>query len=258
MNAFIHDMEAEIALGDTMARPAFTQADGSLRRFDLVTANPMWNQKFGAATYENDPFGRFGRGIPPTSSADWGWVQHMFASLAEGGKLAVVLDTGAVSRGSGNQGSNKERDIRKAFVTEDLIEAVFLLPENLFYNTTAPGIILVLNRRKRHPGQILLVNGSKQFSKGRPKNYLEPAHINALADAYLHWRAVEGLSAIITTADAARNDFNLSPSRYVSVGEQVEVLPLDEAVVQLREAEEEFEAANRELERVLKKLGLAE
>ncbi len=257
MNAFIHDMEAEIALGDTMARPAFTNPDGSLRRFDLVTANPMWNQKFAAATYENDPFGRFGRGIPPTSSADWGWVQHMTASLADGGRLAVVLDTGAVSRGSGNQGSNKERDIRKAFVTEDLIEAVFLLPENLFYNTTAPGIILVINRRKRHPGQILLVNGSKQFSKGRPKNYLEPAHINALADAYLHWRAVEGLSAIIGTADAARNDYNLSPSRYVSVGEQVEVLPLDEAVVRLREAEEEFEAANRELESVLKKLGLA-
>ena len=64
----------------------------------------------------------------------------MHASLADTGKLAVVLDTGAVSRGSGNQGSNKERDIRKAFVEADLIEAVLLLPENLFYNTTAPGI----------------------------------------------------------------------------------------------------------------------
>ena len=257
MNAFIHDMEADIALGDTLHRPAFTQADGSLRRFDRVTANPMWNQKFAAASYENDTFGRFTRGVPPTSSADWGWVQHMAASLADAGKLAVVLDTGAVSRGSGNQGSNKERDIRKAFVTEDLIEAVFLLPENLFYNTTAPGIILVVNRRKRHAGQILLVNGSKQFSKGRPKNYLEPAHITALADAYLKWRAVDSLSALITTADAAKNDYNLSPSRYVSVGEQAEVLPLDEAVVELREAEEEFETANRELEKVLKKLGLA-
>ena len=257
MNAFIHDMEAEIALGDTLHRPAFTQADGSLRRFDRVTANPMWNQKFPAASYENDTCGRFARGVPPTASADWGWVQHMAASLADAGKLAVVLDTGAVSRGSGNQGSNKERDIRKAFVTEDLIEAVFLLPENLFYNTTAPGIIMVVNRRKRHAGQILLVNGSKQFSKGRPKNYLEPAHITALADAYLNWRAVDGLSAAISTADAAKNDFNLSPSRYVSVGEQAEVLPLDEAVVELREAEEEFETANRELEKVLNKLGLS-
>jgi type I restriction enzyme M protein len=159
-------------------------------------------------------------------------------------------------RGSGNQGSNRERDIRKRFVEDDLIEAVFLLPENLFYNTTAPGIILVLNGRKRHPSEILLVNGSKQFSKGRPKNYLEDAHIAAMASAYLEWKAVEGLSAIISAQDAAKNDYNLSPSRYVSTGQQTEVLPLDEAVVELREAEEELEAANGELERVLKLMGL--
>jgi len=256
MNAVLHDMEAEVALGDSMQRPAFTNPEGGLRTFDLVTANPMWNQKVGASTYENDPFSRFGRGVPPTSSADWGWVQHMEASLGDGGKMAVVLDTGAVSRGSGNQGSNKERDVRKAFVEADLIEAVFLLPENLFYNTTAPGIILVLNRRKRKPGTILVVNGSKQFAKGRPKNYLEEAHIAALADAYLKWRALGGFSAIITTADAARNDYNLSPSRYVSTGQDTQVLPLEEAVVELREAEEEVAAANRELERVLNALGV--
>ncbi len=256
MNAVIHDMEAEVALGDTMHRPAFTQADGSLQRFDRVTANPMWNQKYAATTYENDSYGRFTRGIPPNSSADWGWVQHMTASLKDTGKLAVVLDTGAVSRGSGNQGSNKERDIRKAFVEADLVEAVFLLPENLFYNTTAPGIILVINRRKKHKGQILLVNGSQHFSKGRPKNFLEHAQITTIADAYLKWSAVNRVSAIISSADAAKYDFNLSPSRYISVGEQSDALPLDEAVVELREAEEELEAANRELEKVMKKLGL--
>ena len=81
--------------------------------------------------------------------------------------------------------------------------------------------------------------------------------MTTLAHTYLKWQAVDGLSAIITTADAAKNDFNLSPSRYVSVGEQAEVLPLDEAVVELREAEEEAETANHELEKVLKKLGLA-
>lgn len=256
MNAVIHDMEAEVALGDTMHRPAFTARDGSLRRFDLVTANPMWNQKFPASTYENDTYGRFTRGIPPNSSADWGWIQHMVASLNETGRMAVVLDTGAVSRGSGNQGSNKERDIRKALVESDLVEAVFLMPENLFYNTTAPGIILVLNRRKKHPGKILLVNGSKQFSKGRPKNFLEDSHVAAMADAYLKWKAIEELSAIITKADAAKNDFNLSPSRYVSLGTADEVLPLDEAVVELREVEEDRQAADRELEKVLKQLGL--
>jgi type I restriction enzyme M protein len=255
MNAFVHDMETEIALGDTMHRPAFTAGDGQLRQFDIVTANPMWNQKFAAATYENDPYERFGRGVPPSSSADWGWVQHMAACLNATGRMAVVLDTGAASRGSGNSGSNKERDIRKAFVEADLVEAVLLLPENLFYNTTAPGIVMVLNRKKRHPGQILLINASKHFSKGRPKNYLEEQHIDQIAQAYHDWNAVEGLSAVVTKDEAARNDFNLSPSRYVSTGVEAEVLPLDEAVVRLQEAEEERAEADKQLDEVLAVLG---
>ena len=257
MNAFLHDMEADIALGDTMHRPAFTEGDGRLRQFDLVTANPMWNQKFPAATYENDPHERFKRGVPPSSSADWGWIQHMAGSLKDGGRMAVVLDTGAVSRGSGNQGSNKERDIRKAFVEADLVEAVVLLPENLFYNTTAPGIILVLNTRKRHKGEILLINASKLCSKGRPKNYLEEQHIKQIGQVFHEWQAVAGLSAVVSMAEAVKNDFNLSPSRYVSTGGEEEVLPLEEAVVLLQEAEEERREADRELDEVLTTLGFA-
>jgi type I restriction enzyme M protein len=213
MNAFIHDMEAEIALGDTMHRPAFTEGEGRLRLFDIVTANPMWNQKFDSKTYENDTYERFRRGVPPSSSADWGWVQHMVAHLKPTGRMAVVLDTGAVSRGSGNQGSNKERDIRKHFVDADLVQAVLLLPENLFYNTTAPGVVMVLNRKKRKPGEILLMNGSKLFSKGRPKNFLEEEHIQRITEVYHEWKAVEELSAIIKKEEVVKNDYNLSPMR---------------------------------------------
>lgn len=184
MNAFIHGMEAEIAVGDTMRRPAFTRSDGRLMQFDLVTANPMWDQDFPTEVYEHDPYNRFVFGVPPRSSADWGWIQHMYASLNERGRMAVVLDTGAVSRGSGNQGSNRERDIRRAFVERDLVECVILLPENLFYNTTAPGIILVINKAKRHPGEILLINASKLFTKGRPKNYLADEHVERIAAVY--------------------------------------------------------------------------
>jgi type I restriction enzyme M protein len=256
MNAAIHDMNAEIAIGDTMARPAFTHEDGRLRRFDLVAANPMWNQNFSADTYDNDPYGRFGFGKPPASTADWGWVQHMFASLSDRGRMAVVLDTGAVSRGSGNQGSNRERDIRKAFIERDLIEAVTLLPENLFYNTTAPGIVMVINRAKRRAGEIMLINASKLFSKGRPKNALTEEHVGEIAGVYHSWTAKDGLTAIISKDEAARNDYNLSPSRYVALNGKDEVLPLEEAMVLLREAEEERAAADRELEAVLKELGL--
>lgn len=268
MNAFIHDMEADIRLGDTMRRPAFTDAEARLRRFDLVTANPMWNQKAeafgGPEIYEHDPFDRFCHGAPPASSADWGWIQHMLASLNESGRMAVVLDTGAVSRGSGNQGSNRERDIRKKFIEGDLmtrgdlIEAVILLPENLFYNTTAPGIILVINKAKAHRGEILLINASQQFAKGRPKNYLADEHIARIADTYLNWREVEGLSRVITNEEAATNDYNLSPSRYVAANDREDVLPLEEALVLLQEAEEERAEADRALTQVLEALGLGD
>ncbi len=254
MNAFIHDMDAEIALGDTMKAPRFT-VDGSLRKFDTVTANPMWNQKFATDVYEADTFKRFIYGIPPQSSADWGWIQHMFASLKDNGKMAVVLDTGAVSRGSGNTGSNKERDVRREFVDNDLVECVILLPENLFYNTSAPGIILVVSRSKRHPGEILLINASRECSKGRPKNYLAGEHITRVAAAYLDWKEIESLSKIITTEEAARNDYNLSPSRYVAVSSEEEYLPVEEAIVELAEVEEERRAIDTELNEILAKLG---
>jgi len=256
MNTFIHRMEAEIALGDTMNRPAFLNKDGSLRRFDIVVANPMWNQDFPQSTYENDSYNRFGFGYPPSSSADWGWVQHMYASLNESGRLAVVLDTGAVSRGSGNTGSNRERDIRRKFVENDLVETVILLPENLFYNTTAPGIIMVINKNKRNKGKILLINASKMFEKGRPKNFLPDPAIQQIADIYHGFKEEEGISKIIENEEAVKNDYNLSPSRYVAQNEEDTTLPLEEAIVLLKEAEEERQKADEKLREVLKELGL--
>jgi len=270
MNAFLHDMDAQIALGDTMKAPRFVNDDGSLMTFDKVTANPMWNQTFAAEVYENDAYNRFTHGTPPGSSADWGWIQHMAASLADpstgasaslstgsgqGGKMAVVLDTGAVSRGSGNQGSNRERDIRAKFVEAGWVEAVILMPENLFYNTGAPGIILVLNKAKAHAGEILLINASKLFTKGRPKNEMTDAHVQQIAGVYLKWEAVDELSAIITQEEAVRNDYNLSPSRYVTMNGGEPVLPLEEAVVLLAQAEEARAEADAGLREVLGELG---
>lgn len=257
MNAFIHDIEAEISLGDTMMRPAFLNPDGSLGAFDIVTANPMWNQDFSQDTYESDPYNRFNAGYPPSSSADWGWIQHMFASLTDGGKMAVVLDTGAVSRGSGNVGRNRERDIRKEFVEMDMVEAVILMPENLFYNTTAPGIILVINKDKREKDEILHINASKLFAKGRPKNYMPDECIKQISDIYLNWNEVEGISEIITKEEVAKNDYNLSPSRYVAENGVDDTLPLEDAVVLLNEAEEERKLADGKLEEILEKMGLA-
>ena len=255
MNAFLHDMDAEIALGDTMHGPKFLDQRGRLERFDIVTANPMWNQDFDASSYENDPFERFSFGVPPSSTADWGWVQHMFESLSQSGRMAVVLDTGAVSRGSGAKGSNRERAIRKAFVDADVIETVVQLPENLFYNTSSPGIVMVINRAKEHPGEVLLINASKHFEKGRPKNFLTDDHVAHISDVYTAWKTEEGTSSIVTVQEVAGNDYNLSPSMYVAADDTEEFLSLEDAVVLLREAEEERSHADEALGNVLKSLG---
>jgi type I restriction enzyme M protein len=109
-------------------------------------------------------------------------------------------------------------------------------------------VILVLNRKKRHAGEILLINASRLFSKGRPKNYLEEDHVRRITELHKAWEAAEGLSAVITRDEAMQSDFDLSPSRYVLVDSEQEVLPPEEAVVLLREAEEE-RAGRSEAER---------
>jgi type I restriction enzyme M protein len=94
---------------------------------------------------------------------------------------------------------------------------VILLPDNLFYNTTAAGIIVLLNKRKpaARQGRIVLLNASKRFKKGKPKNYLPEDAIRPLAAMYLKGEAVEGELAVITQEQAAEADYNLSPSRWV-------------------------------------------
>ena len=256
MNAFIHDMDADIRVGDTIKNPRLVEG-GKLKEFDKGVMNPPWNDKrIPPEVFETDPYNRFLFGIPPSNStADWGWIQHLFASLKEKGKLVVVIDTGVPSRGSGNVGSNKEKDIRRKFVDGDYIEAVILLPENLFYNTTAPGNIIVINKDKKHKGEILLINASKEFAKGRPKNYLTDESIEKIEQVYKNWQEVDGFSRIITIEGAAKNDYNLSPSRYVAVGEKEEYLPIDEALVELAQVEEERKEIEAELDTIVHKLG---
>ena len=218
MNGIIHDMQVELARGDTMINPKFKTAGGDIRTFDVVVANPMWNQPFDPERLGNDPFDRFRMaGGVTTGKGDWAWLQHTLACMKPGGRAAVVLDTGAVTRGSGSKNEDKERNIRKWFVDQDLIDGVILLPDNLFYNTSAAGIIVMLNRRKpaARKGKITLVNASKRVKKGKPKNYLPGDAIKGIAALFVAGEAVAGEVAILTNEHVAEADYNLSPSRWV-------------------------------------------
>lgn len=257
MNMVIHDMEGKIEIGDTMNNPKF-KAGNKLKTFDLVMTNPMWNQKsFEQKDYENDELERFISGIPPTSSADWGWMQHIFASLKDGGKAAVVLDTGGVSRGSGNAGSNKEKDIRKWYVDNDFIESVLYLPENLFYNTTAPGVVIFINKNKTKDkkNKVLLVNASLEFEKGDPKNYIPEASQRKIVDVFMKWKDTEKLSKVVTSDEIIKNDYNISPSRYIHTAEAEEYRPIGEIVEELNGLNGEAKEIDKDLKTILKKMG---
>jgi len=256
MNMVIHDMQGTLEIGDTMRIPKFKEGN-RLQRFDLVTANPMWNQDvFTTKDYENDEYDRFKAGYPDPSSADWAWAQHMLASLNDNGKAAIVLDTGAASRGSGNAGNNKEKEIRKWFIEKDFIEGVLYLPENLFYNTPAAGIVLFLNRNKpkNRRGKMLLVNASLAFKKGTPKNFIPDEHQKRIVDAFLKWKEVEKFSKVVSVDEIVRNDYNISPSRFIHTAEEEEHRPINEIVEELRELEKREESLKLELNQILDKV----
>jgi len=258
MNRIIHDMEGEVVRGDSMRNPKFRDAEGRLNKFDIVVANPMWNQAIDPDVYESDPFGRFAEhGGTTTSKADWAWLQHTVTSLKDTARAAVVIDTGAVTRGSGSKNEDKERNIRKWFVEHDLIDGVILLPDNLFYNTTAAGIIIVLwkSKPKDRKGKIVLVNASREFRKGTPKNYLTEEAVKKIADAFLRAKPIESFVSVITNEEAVKNDFNLSPSRYLTNGTEGDTFrELAPIAKDLEALEGEAASIARELKKILAQL----
>jgi len=254
MNMIIHDMEGQIELGDTFKNPKFRKGN-RLQTFDRVVANPMWNQDWWKeADYDADEFDRFPRGAGyPGGKADWGWVQIILASLKPNGRAAVVLDTGAASRGSGNVQENKEKKVRKWFVEQDLVEGVIYLPENLFYNTTAPGIILVLNKAKskERRGKLFLLNASNEFTKGDPKNYVSEVAIMRIADTFNSWKEISKYSRAVGREEIEKNDFNISPGRYIHTATEQEYRPLAEIVEELTAIEADAAATNAALSKIL-------
>lgn len=255
MNAIIHDMDVELQRGDTMINPKFRDAAGALRRFDIVVANPMWNQPFSPDVFENDPFDRFSKAGGVTGGkGDWAWLQHTLATLNDGGRAAVVLDTGAMTRGSGAKNEDRERAIRKWFVENDLIEGVIQLPENLFYNTPAPGVIVVINKRKpaARRGKVVLLNASQRFTKGKPKNYISEEDVSDLAQVFQAGEPVDGELALIDSADVAAADYNLSPSRWVEVEKDVDHASIDSLVAELQHLHDEDVAATARIVEMLR------
>src|SRR5206468_3083042 len=191
--------------------------------------------------------------------ADWGWAQQMLASLSSNGRAAIVLDTGAASRGSGNANKNKEKLVRQWFVEQDLIEGLIYMPENLFYNTSAPGILLFLNRNKTkdRKDKLFLVNASQVVEKGDPKNFIPPAGIERIATTFKAWQEAEKFAKVVTREQVAKEDYNISPSRYIHIADTETHRPLAEILEELEALDAEAAETNAALRRALESVGVA-
>jgi len=253
MNMLLHNIKNyDFRQGDTLLYPKIT-ANNSIKRFDYVIANPPWNQKsYGEENLKKAEYNwRFNFGFPTKQSADWAWIQHMLASVKEnnGGKMALIIDTGAVARGG------REKAIRQKIAEKDWIECVILLPEKLFYNTSAPGLIIIFNKNKpkERRNKILLINATKEFTAGKPQNTLSQENIKKIISTYDKFKEIKKLSKIITLEETEEADFNLSPSRYVSVMDEEEYRPIGEIVRDLEEINKERQKVEENINKILEK-----
>ncbi len=250
MNVMLHDLEAELDQGDSFADPRFLDGS-SLKQFDLVIANPMWNQDGYRSIMESDQFGRFTYGIASNSSADWGWIQHMLASLKTTGRMGIVLDQGALFRGGA------EGKIRKQIIEKDLVECVVALPEKLFYNTGAPGCLLFLNkeRKKDRRSKILFIYAAKGFEKRKSMNQLRDEDVQGITDAYKHFKDVEGYCKLADLDTVRANDYNLAVNRYAGVLDDEELVDVAKIWQELRRLESERQLIDGRVKNFLEELG---
>lgn len=254
MNLFLHDLEDfRIVRGDTLRDPRFLLRSG-LRKFDVVVANPPFSLKnWGADTWAGDPYGRALCGVPPASTGDLAWVQHMVASMAPGtGRVGVVMPKGALFR------SGSEKGIRRCLVEQDLLDAVIALPPNLFYSTTIPACLLIFRATKsaERQGHVLFVDGSARFVKGRKQNQMSEHDIEAVLAAY-RGRDVSDVGVeLVDHAQIKDNGWDLNISRYVA-GAVAEAITVDAALEQLAAAQASLHEAEARLAERLKLAGYA-
>ncbi|MCX8829777.1 type I restriction-modification system subunit M [Vibrio parahaemolyticus] len=259
MNLFLHGQEDfEIVRGDTLRDPKFLKND-QLENFDCVIANPPFSLKeWGHDYWTSDPYGRASFGLAPKTNGDFAWVQHMFASLNDKGRMAVVLPHGVLFRGGA------EGKIRTKLLKENRIVAVIGVASNLFYGTSIPACILVLRktRPEEHKDHVLIVNAEEIFTKGRAQNTLSEPQADEIYDIYQKMRIkgpraddIEGVARWVPHSEIEENDFNLNIARYVQKPLEEETITVEEALKDFQQKLAALEVAEQELEALLIKEG---
>ena len=253
MNMFLHGLDrARIERGDTLRSPELISDHNSLMTFNVVTANPPFSlDKWGQEEAAADKFGRFHRGIPPKSRADWAFITHMIESMdTVDGRVGVVVPHGVLFRGSA------ERTIRKAVIEENLLDGVIGLPANLFYGVGIPAALMFF-RRDRKPGDdIFFIDASSEFQKDKQQNKLLPEHMDKIVATWEARKEVEKYAHVADLAEIEANDFNLNIPLYVDTFVEEEPVDLDEVKQTIATLDDELARTRAELDKAMAELGL--
>lgn len=226
MNMILHGAEtAEIVSDNTLTRPAYKEADGSLKRFDYVIANPPFSLKSwsNGVNIESDEFERFTLGVPPEKNGDYAFLLHILQSMKAKGKAAVVLPHGVLFRG------NAEGEIRKNILKKGYIKGIIGLPANLFYGTGIPACIIVLDKENaEHRKGIFMMDASKGFLKDGNKNRLREQDLRKITDVFTQMQEVPKYSRMVAISEIAdeKNDYNLNIPRYIDTQESEDIQDL--------------------------------
>ena len=254
MNLAIRGIEAN--LGEFNADTFFKDCHKTLKA-DYILANPPFNlSDWGADKLKDDP--RWVYGIPPAGNANFAWLQHMIWHLAPNGRIGMVLANGSLSSQSGGEG-----EIRKNIIKDDLVDCIIAMPPQLFYTTQIPVSLWFLSKNKKQKQKTLFIDARKMGTMvTRKLRELSEEDIKKLADTYIAYEngTLEnkaGFCAVATTEDIEKQDYILTPGRYVGIEEQEDDgEPFEEKMKRLTsELSELFKESHKLEEEIRKNLG---
>lgn len=254
MNMAIRGIDADF--GPYQADTFFNDLHKTLKA-DFIMANPPFNLKnWGQEKLKDDV--RWKYGLPPEGNANFAWIQHMIHHLAPNGKIGLVLANGALSSQTSGEG-----EIRKNIIEADLIEGIVALPTQLFYSVTIPVTLWFISKNKKQKGKTLFIDVRKMgYMVDRKHRDFTFEDIKKLANTFESFQngtleEVKGFCAIATTEDIAKQDYILTPGRYVGIEEQEDDgEPFDDKMTRLTtELSDMFIKSHKLEEEIRKKLG---
>lgn len=250
MNMLLHDVnfnQFTIYNGDTLEDPAIKE-----EKFEAVVANPPYSAKWSADAkfLDDERFSNYGK-LAPKSKADFAFVQHMIYHLDDNGTMAVVLPHGVLFRGAA------EGVIRKYLIEEkNYLDTVIGLPGNIFYGTSIPTCILVFKKCRQAEDNVLFIDASEEFEKGKNQNNLTDEHVEKILNTYQSRETIDRYSYAATLEEIKENDYNLNIPRYVDTFIEEEPVDLDKVQAEIAEIDKEMAVLEEEINGYLRELGV--